>query len=430
MTAQRRGTQTPGRAPCLVAVAFTTLVTGLPNDLHDTNKMKIATGAWWTFLSDADLEVQRELEIDECTDPHHAATVPNTLVLAPGLVIDKGCCGYWFWGRPSVSQLWRDLQDLFLRTKANFDPTKPQARTSWQAARGRVEILRARAKSVNRPESAADLPIVPDRHRNAAVRHGWLRVAYRWHEMTKSEGVDRVRGRSMPVTGPPVGRRLFLGLVALGAGAVVTGGPISRALSNVQSTVAAKDPTGLSGLIPGGGWRYYTVTNDYPGVDHATYRLTVQGAVDTPLTLSLGDITDLPRTSLVRDFQCVTGWRVTKVHWSGVLLSDLLAAAGVHPSAGAVQFRSFDGVYTECLTMAQAMRPDVLVADTMQGGPVTRNHGGPVRMLVAPMYGYKSCKWLSSIRVVPRVIPGYWEHFGYDQDGWVGRSNGRNDAPI
>ncbi|MGV8973609.1 MAG: peroxiredoxin family protein [Rhodoglobus sp.] len=118
----------------MIPVAFTTLVTVLPNDQHDTNKMKIGTGAWWTFLSDADLEVQRALEIDEYTDPHHAATVPHTLVLAPGLVIDKVYCGYWYWGRPSVPQLWVDLQDLFRRTKADFDPTTAEARATWQAS--------------------------------------------------------------------------------------------------------------------------------------------------------------------------------------------------------------------------------------------------------------------------------------------------------
>ena len=236
-------------------------------------------------------------------------------------------------------------------------------------------------------------------------------------------------GPGRPVTGAPVGRRVFLGLVALGAGSVLAGGPLSRGFNNLHAKVAAHDPTGLSGLIPGGGWRYYTVSNGYPAVDHATYRLSVKGHVNKPLSLSLADIKALPRTSLVRDFQCVTGWRVPKVHWSGVRLSDVLAAAEVDPAAGAGQFRSFDGVYTECLTMAQAMRSDVLVADTMEGAPVTRNHGGPVRMLVAPMYGYKSCKWLSTIRVVPKVIPGYWEQFGYDEDGWVGRSNGRSDEP-
>jgi peroxiredoxin len=116
-------------------VAFTTLVTVLPNDLHDTHKMKMATGAWWTFLSDGDLEVQQAFGIEEYTDPHHAATVPHTLVLAPGLVVDRVYCGYWFWGRPSAAQLWADLQDLFRRTKEDFDPTTDAARRAWQRSR-------------------------------------------------------------------------------------------------------------------------------------------------------------------------------------------------------------------------------------------------------------------------------------------------------
>lgn len=118
----------------LVPVAFTTLVTVLPNDRHDTHKMRTATGAWWTFLSDAELVVQRTLDIKEYTDVHHAATVPHTVVLAPGLVIDKVYCGYWFWGRPSSYQLWIDLQDLFRRIKADFDPTTPEARAAWAAS--------------------------------------------------------------------------------------------------------------------------------------------------------------------------------------------------------------------------------------------------------------------------------------------------------
>ena len=116
------------------AVAFTQLVTVLPNNLHDTYKMRIATGAYWTFLADTDLQVQRTLDIAEYTDPHHDATVPHTLVLAPGLVIDKVYVGYWFWGRPSPQQLWADLQDLFRRTKPDFDPTMPEVRAAWERA--------------------------------------------------------------------------------------------------------------------------------------------------------------------------------------------------------------------------------------------------------------------------------------------------------
>jgi DMSO/TMAO reductase YedYZ molybdopterin-dependent catalytic subunit len=224
--------------------------------------------------------------------------------------------------------------------------------------------------------------------------------------------------------GTPIGRRVFLGLVALGAGSVLAGAPLSRRLSSVQSSLAKHDATGLSGLVPGGGWRYYTVTDGYPSVDHATYRLKVGGLVDRPASLSIAALGALPRTRVTRDFHCVTGWTVPDVPWEGVRLSDLLESVGAHRNAGAVMFRSFDGVYTESLSMAQAMRPDVLVADRMLGAPVTRIHGGPVRMYVAPMYGYKSTKWLSEISVVPKVEAGYWEHYGYDQNGWIGRSNG------
>jgi len=116
------------------AVAFTELVTILPNDVHDTNKMRIATGAYWTYLSDGDLNVQRTLDIREYTDPHHDATVPHTIVLAPGLVIDKIYVGYWFWGRPSPYQLWENLQDLHRRIKPDFDPTTAEAKKAWKAA--------------------------------------------------------------------------------------------------------------------------------------------------------------------------------------------------------------------------------------------------------------------------------------------------------
>ena len=129
--------------------------------------------------------------------------------------------------------------------------------------------------------------------------------------------------------GAPIGRRVFLGLVAAGTAVVVAGDPLSRALSRLQATLATHDPTGLSALIPGGGWRYYTVTNGFPGVARADYRLQIGGLVARPLTLTLDDLVARPRTHLVRDFQCVTGWRVPDVHWAGVTLATLLQEAGV-----------------------------------------------------------------------------------------------------
>jgi peroxiredoxin len=116
------------------AVAFTKMVTVLPNDLHDVYKLKISTGASWTFLADADLELQTALDIREYTDPHHPATVPHTLVLSPGLVIEKVYVGYWFWGRPSPYQLWADLGELLTRIKPDFDPLTDEARAAYAAA--------------------------------------------------------------------------------------------------------------------------------------------------------------------------------------------------------------------------------------------------------------------------------------------------------
>jgi peroxiredoxin len=120
------------------AVGFTELVTILPNDLHETEKLRISTGAYWPFLADWELEVQRTLDIAEYTDPHHTATVPHSLVLTPGRVIDKVYVGYWFWRRPSAYQLWHDLQDVFRRIKSDFDPTTPEARAAWQAGQANV----------------------------------------------------------------------------------------------------------------------------------------------------------------------------------------------------------------------------------------------------------------------------------------------------
>ncbi len=219
-------------------------------------------------------------------------------------------------------------------------------------------------------------------------------------------------------------------MIVLGAVGVAVGSRVTDAISSILAPIEEHDPTGLTGLIPAaGGWRYYSVASSEPLRTPQDYRLTVSGLVDRPLSYSYQDLLAMPQTRLVKDFQCVTGWRVPSVPWSGVRLRHLLDAAGVQPSARALSFTSFDGVDTESLTLDQASRPDVLVALSMYDKPVTRAHGGPARLYVAPMYGYKSLKWLSGITLTARDQPGYWEQNGYDGDAWVGRSNGRGDAP-
>lgn len=233
-----------------------------------------------------------------------------------------------------------------------------------------------------------------------------------------------------PAKGTPVGRRVFLGIVGLAAAGVVFGSKAQDWLEHALAPITSRDGTGLSSFLPVGRFRIYTVTGDLPNKTPAEYRLKVGGHVNQPLDLSFADLQAMPPTNLDKDFQCVTGWRVHNVKWVGVRLGDLLTRAGVKPGAGGVEFHSFDGEYTESLTMDQALRPDVIVAYSMDGKTVSSEHGGPVRLYVAPMYGYKSCKWLDGIDVVQgQPEPGYWEVRGYDVDGWVGKSNGRDDAP-
>jgi DMSO/TMAO reductase YedYZ molybdopterin-dependent catalytic subunit len=211
----------------------------------------------------------------------------------------------------------------------------------------------------------------------------------------------------------------------------VVGAPVQNFVGSVLSPLTSSGGGGLADLVPGADrFRIYTVIDGYPLVNPEKYRLSVDGLVRRPLTLSYADLRALPRTDLDRDFQCVTGWRVPNVHWSGVLLRDIVELAQPTNAAHAVEFTSYDGVYTESLTLAEAHRNDVLVAYEMLGAPITRDHGGPVRLYVAPMYGYKSAKWLKSISLVAEAKPGFWEQQGYDVEAWVGGSNGRHDAPI
>jgi DMSO/TMAO reductase YedYZ molybdopterin-dependent catalytic subunit len=230
--------------------------------------------------------------------------------------------------------------------------------------------------------------------------------------------------------GAPIGRRVVLGVLAFGALGVAFGRTLSDAEQGVLGVVGPRDPTGLTQLIPAGaGFRFYSVTSSIPRRDPATLRVSVGGLVRTPRAWSMAQLAAMPQTTLERDFQCVTGWRVPSVAWSGVALPDLLDAVRPRPEATAVRFTSYDGSYSESLTLDQARRRDVLVATSMQGGPISNAHGGPARLAVLPMYGYKSTKWLDTIELTADVQPGYWEHRGYDVDGFVGRSNGRSDEP-
>jgi DMSO/TMAO reductase YedYZ molybdopterin-dependent catalytic subunit len=249
--------------------------------------------------------------------------------------------------------------------------------------------------------------------------------------------VSDTTGGTSEVTPPstdqkkPLGRRLFLGLLGAGALGTIFGQQLQSFVGSALQPFTNSSGSGIADLIPGANrFRFYTVTGNYPVIKKEHYSLSVGGLVRRPVTLSYSDLLAMPRTDLVRDFQCVTGWRVPNVHWAGVRLGDIVDLAQPVAGAEAVEFTSYDGVYTESLTLTEAHRKDIIVAYEMLGAPVTADHGGPVRLYVAPMYGYKSAKWLKSVSLVRNAVPGFWEQQGYDIQAWVGNSNGRHDSPI
>jgi DMSO/TMAO reductase YedYZ molybdopterin-dependent catalytic subunit len=229
--------------------------------------------------------------------------------------------------------------------------------------------------------------------------------------------------------GAPVGRRAMLGMLGAGAAGLAAAPYLQRGWEGFLGAASQVDATGLTGLLPNpGGFRYYSVVGSVPHKDETNYELTVGGLVEKPKTYTLDALRAMPQTRVVHDVVCTDGWRVEKTPFEGVKLADILDDAGVRSPGAAMRFTCFDGAYSESLTLEQARRSDVLVALNMQDKPVTHEHGGPVRLYVAPMYFYKSAKWLSGISVTDKVVPGYWEERGYAVDGWLDDADRHSDA--
>jgi len=215
------------------------------------------------------------------------------------------------------------------------------------------------------------------------------------------------------------GRGLFLATVAGGLSSLAWGKPVWTKVSAALSPAEQLVP-----LVPHSGWRIYTVSGSMPRFDPATWRLQVGGLVENELDLDYAQLRALPRVHQVSTFHCVTGWTVRDVRWAGVRIADIFAKARPTPQAKALQFVSAEEPYLDYLTLEQARLGDVMLAYEMDGKPLAREHGAPLRLVIPEMYGYKNVKWLSRINLVPEAQPGYWEYLGYDRDAWVGRSNG------
>jgi DMSO/TMAO reductase YedYZ molybdopterin-dependent catalytic subunit len=167
-----------------------------------------------------------------------------------------------------------------------------------------------------------------------------------------------------------------------------------------------------------------TLVRDWPVLDLGVqpdvrpdrWRLRVEGLVAAPLALTLDEFMALPQVESVSDIHCVTAWSRYDNRWQGVRAAHLLELARPTQAARFVSFTSYDG-YTTNVSLADFAEPEVLLAHSWEGAPLTRQHGGPVRVVLPKLYFWKSPKWVTRIEILGADRPGFWEVRGYHNHG-------------
>ncbi len=156
-----------------------------------------------------------------------------------------------------------------------------------------------------------------------------------------------------------------------------------------------------------------------PSVDREDWTLSVTGAVEAELELSWEELRDLPSETQRQDFHCVTGWSRLDVAFTGVSFPTLAERAGVRDDAEHVLFHAADD-YTTNLPLSQCLEPFVLFAWALDGDPLPREHGGPLRVVTPHRYAYKGAKWVTGVEFLTEPRRGFWEKRGYSDsaDPW------------
>lgn len=184
-----------------------------------------------------------------------------------------------------------------------------------------------------------------------------------------------------------------------------------------------------------------------PDLDLSAYRLRIDGAVGNPLSLSYGEVRNMPSERRVATLECAGNGRVFLVpqasgaqwelgavgnaEWTGVPLRALLSRAGLEGDAVEIVLEGADRgrpkeepvppapiSYARSLPRGKALQEDVLIAYQMNGADLPRSHGYPLRAIVPGHFGMASVKWLTRIEAVREPFQGYWQtsDYGYWQD--------------
>jgi DMSO/TMAO reductase YedYZ molybdopterin-dependent catalytic subunit len=158
---------------------------------------------------------------------------------------------------------------------------------------------------------------------------------------------------------------------------------------------------------------------EVPDISLEVWRLEIDGLVEQKVELAWNDFMALPQTHDTSDFHCVTTWSRMDLRWRGVRFSELMTLAKPKRSAQFVLTTGYDidpssgEPYTTNMTLEEASKPDVLLVHTVDDAPLSREHGGPCRMITPELYAWKGAKWIRRITLMDVNRAGFWERRGY-----------------
>ena len=157
-----------------------------------------------------------------------------------------------------------------------------------------------------------------------------------------------------------------------------------------------------------------------PDVPKADWQLVIDGSVDNPVTWDWATFMAQPQSEDLSDIHCVTQWSRYDNRWNGVSTRHVVETVWPRPETTDVILYGYDG-YTTNVTLDAFTDEDCLIAHSHDGAPLTREHGGPARLVIPRYYFWKSAKWVRRIEFVIADRPGFWEVRGYHNvgDPWL-----------
>ncbi len=153
-----------------------------------------------------------------------------------------------------------------------------------------------------------------------------------------------------------------------------------------------------------------------PPVDLKTWRFRMFGLVEKEKELTWEQFLSLPQVKIDAAFHCVTQWSRLQNTWEGVLFSEVLKLVKSLPQAKFAMIHCLGG-YSTNLSLTELLDNDVLFAHRHDGALLSKEHGGPLRLVVPKLYGWKSAKWANGIELMQNNKPGFWEERGYNMHG-------------